>query len=397
MHHFRAGPDVPRCPARRHQPVRSAAVLAGTALIGVLVVACASSTGGIPASPATPTAPASASHPTTVTSPPGTAGAFGQPLLMPQVAVTAAGLYVAWQVSRPGSVVRSELARVDEASGRIQAARRLGAAFEQAVLAAGALWVAALTGPAQAAQTLLRLNPDTLEVTGRWRVGTGGEPRWAAQLLVVAGGGLWAAGGNRLLHLSLPGGKVIASVALPGAASSDLSANAAGTILVVGEADSGGRGAVQRRDPRTGALLASRPMMGVAAPAVAGPVGSAVWVSQATGMMGYVQRLDAATMTAAGSACTEGGTTSTCVEGTNDVTARLAGGLLWITQIAGGRARNYCADPVTGRRIAPVELSQPSQDEVLAITPHRIFYAAPGPAAGQYLRQEAIPSACRTR
>jgi hypothetical protein len=55
-------------------------------------------------------------------------------------------------------------------------------------------------------------------------------------------------------------------------------------------------------------------------------------------MMGYVQRLDAATMTAEGSACTEAGTTSTCVEGTNDVTARLANGLLWITQIAMRRA-----------------------------------------------------------
>jgi hypothetical protein len=40
-------------------------------------------------------------------------------------------------------------------------------------------------------------------------------------------------------------------IALPGVASSDLSANAAGTVLVVGEADSGGRGAVQRLDAGT--------------------------------------------------------------------------------------------------------------------------------------------------
>ncbi len=113
-------------------------------------------------------------------------------------------------------------------------------------------------------------------------------------------------------------------------------------------------------------------------------------------MMGYVQRLDAATMTDEGSACREGGT-STCVEGTNDVTGRLANGLLWVTQIAGGNARNYCADPVTGRTIAPLELPQATEDGVLAITPDRIFYAAPGPGAGQYLRQEAIPGACRSR
>jgi len=77
--------------------------------------------------------------------------------------------------------------------------------------------------------------------------------------------------------------------------------------------------------------------------------------------------------------------------------ARLAGGLLWVTQVAGGKARNYCADPFTGRTIAPMELPQPAQDQVLAITPHQIFYAAPGPGAGQYLRHEATPSACRTR
>jgi hypothetical protein len=367
------------------------------ALASVLVVVCTGSTSGNPASPTAPKASVSVGHPMAVSSPPGVDRAFGQPLLMPQVAVTATGLYVSWQVSRPGSVVRSELARVDEASGRVEAARRLGAAFEQAVLAAGALWVAVSTGSTPAAQTLLRLNPETLKLTGRWRVGTGGDQPWAAQVLVIAGGGLWVVSGNRLLHLSLPDGKVTASITLPGAASSDLSANAAGTILIVGEADSGGRGTVQRRDPTTGALLASHPMMGVSAPDVAGPIGSAVWVSEATGMMGYVQRLDAATMTAEGSACTEGGTTSTCVEGTNDVRARLAGGLLWITQIAGGKVRNYCADPLTGRRLAPIELPQPAEDEVLAIAPHRIFYAAPGPAADQYLRQEAIPSACRTR
>lgn len=323
------------------------------------------------------------------------AGVFGQPLLMPQVTATAAGLYVAWQVSRPGSVARSELARVDAASGRVQAARSLGAAFEQAVLAGGALWVATATGSTLETQTLLRLNPDTLQVTGRWRVETGGGPYWVEQVLAVAGGGLWVAGGDRLLRLSLPGGAIAASVALPGAASSDVSANAAGTVLVVGEADSGGSGAVQRRDPATGALLASHPVIGVAAPGVAGPIGSAVWVSEATGMMGYIQRLDAATMTAQESACQEGRTTGTCVEGTNGIRARLADGLLWVTQIGGGPARNYCGDPVTGRAIAPIELPQATQDELLAITPDRIFYAAPGPGAGQYLRQEAIPSACR--
>ena len=367
-------------------------MLAGAAVLGVLVGVYGGSLGGGPASPAAPTVTASASRPVAVPSP---TGVFGRPLGMPEVAATGSGLYVAWQVGRPGGVVRSELARVDAASGRVEAERSLGAGFEQAVVAAGALWVMTTSLPTLEDQVLLRLNPDTLEPTGRWQVVTGGWPHWAAQVLAVAGGGLWVAAGNRLLRLSLPGGTITASIDLAGAASSDLSANAAGTVLVVGESDDGGIGAVQRRDPVTGELLASLPVMGVAAPLVAGPVGFAVWISEATGMMGYVQRLDARTMTAARSTCREGGTSSVCVEGTNDVTARLADGLLWVTQVAGGPIRNYCADPVTGREIAPISLPQPSQDVVLAITPDRVFYAAPGTGTDQYLRQEGIPGACR--
>ena len=317
---------------------------------------------------------------------------FGQPLLSPQVAVTPGGIYLAWQVSPPGSTVRSELARVDPASGQVEAARPLGAAFGQAIAAGGALWVVTWT---MTGEKLLRLSPETLRLTGRWRAGRGGGQRRAAQVLAVAGGGIWVAGGNRLLHLSLPGGRVLDSIRLPGAASSDLSANAAGTVLAVGEADRSGRGAVQRRDPGTGAILASRPMTGVTAPIVEGPIGSAVWVSEATGMMGYVQRLDAATLAPAAGSCVGGRSTASCVAGTNAITARLAGGLLWVTQPAGGNARNYCARPSDGRVLAPVRLPRPAQDEVLAVTPRWILYAGPGPKAEQYLHREPSPEACR--
>jgi hypothetical protein len=114
-------------------------------------------------------------------------------------------------------------------------------------------------------------------------------------------------------------------------------------------------------------------------------------------MMGHVQRLDAVTLSAAGTSCAEGRSTNTCVEGTNDITARLADGLLWVTQVAGGSGRNYCADPSDGRPLTPIRLPQPAQDEVLAIATRRIFYAAPGPKASQYLREEAIPATCRAR
>jgi hypothetical protein len=187
------------------------------------------------------------------------------------------------------------------------------------------------------------------------------------------------------------------SITIPGAYSSDLSANATGTVLITSEADSGGRGSVQRRDPVTGALLASYPLQGVAAPALAGPIDSSVWVSEATGMMGYVQRLDTTSLAPDGSSCQEGRSTSTCIEGTNGISAILANGLLWVTQTAGGNARNYCADPSDGRRLASIELPQPNEDQVLAIGPRQIFYSTLGPKASQYLRQEPLPAACEAR
>jgi hypothetical protein len=385
------GGDPPAGPRVRRRALRRAAWLAAVVPSGLLLAACGGSLSGATTSPAAPAAPAS-SHPAARSARPAPGGVFGHPLLSPQVAVTPGGIYVAWQVSRPGSTVRSELARVDPATGQVEAARPLGAAFGQAIGAGAALWVMTWT---MTGEKLLRLSPETLGLTGRWRIGRGGGQRLAAQVLAVAGGGIWVAGGNRLLHLSLPGGRVLDSIILPGAASSDLSANAAGTVLAVGEADSSGRGAVQRRDPGTGAILASRPMTGVTAPIVEGPIGSAVWVSEATGMMGYVQRLDAGTLAPAGGTCVGGRSTAGCVEGTNAITARLAGGRLWVTQPAGGNARNYCARASDGRVRAPVRLPQPAQDEVLAVTPRWIFYAGPGPKAGQYLHREPSPAACR--
>jgi len=291
--------------------------------------------------------------------------------------------------------VRSELARVDAMTGRIEASQLFTGSIHQVLEARGSLWAVAESSSTAATETLLRLNPGTLRVSRRQRVGIGGEYPWAAQILVVAAGWLWAAGGDRLLRVSLRTGAITASIVLPEAASSDVSANAAGTVLIVGAADVGGRGTVQRRDPSTGRLLASHRVEGVAAPTVAGPAGSAVWISEATGMMGYVQRLDAASLRAEGSTCEEGRLTATCVPGTNGISAHIASGLLWITQANGGRQRNYCADPVSGLVLASIRLPRPTQDIVLGIAADRIFYAAPGVRAGEFLRQEPAPSACR--
>ena len=363
---------------------RAASCAAALVLSFLLLAACHS----LPAGTATP-APSSRSAAVA-----NVRNVLTQPVLNPRVAVTARGIYVAWQLSPPGAeVTRSELARINPATGQVTASRTVNSDVVQVVAAAGSLWAAAqLAGH----RTLLRLDPVTLASTGAWTQARTARPTWGFHL-AVAESGLWVAAANRLIRLSLPAARPTTTIVLPGAYSSDVSANAAGTVLIVSEADSGGRGSVQRRDALTGRLLAVHPVQGVAAPAVAGPAGSSVWLSEPTGMQGYVQRLGAATLRPDRSMCSEGRSTRTCVDGTNGISASLANGLLWVTQIAGGPDRNYCADPADGRKLASLRLPQPAQDDVLAIGPDQVFYSALGPKASLYLREAPIPAACRPR
>jgi hypothetical protein len=168
------------------------------------------------------------------------------PLLNPRVTVTVSGIYVAWQLSPPGTAVTSsELTRIDAVTGRIEAKRRVNSDIDQVLAAAGSLWIAA-----QSAQTrtLLRLDPVTLAETGRWKLAGAARQVWGFHL-AVAGGGLWVAAANLLIRLSLPTARETTSIAVPNAYGSDLSANAAGTVLIFSEADSGGSGLVQRLNP----------------------------------------------------------------------------------------------------------------------------------------------------
>ncbi len=345
---------------------RLSAVVTTIALIGSLCAACGRAT-----APSRSTASSTSGH------------ILLHGLLLPQVASTSAGLYVAWQVSRLGDPPISELARVNSTTGRIEATRRLGAAFDQAVAVGGSLYVGISTTSSKPGEALLRLNARTLVVTRRWSDLEGGGS------LALAGGGLWVAGEDRLLRLSLSEGNVIASVSLPGANRSDVASNAAGTILVVGEADEG-LGALERRDPRTGSLLASySPMIGVSAPEVAEVIGQGVWVSEATGMMGYVERFDAATLTP---------DPSTMIEGSNGISASVANGLLWVSQIEGGPTRNFCGNPLDGAVLAPLNL--PSNSPPLAIGRHDLYYlTTANPAGAQQthmdVNEEPIPAACR--
>lgn len=331
--------------------------------------------------------------PSVVTSSPGFLAWSG--LVEPQVADTPLGLYLDWLVSRPGvAPFVSEVARVDRATGSIDATRRLGGTFAAALTVAGSLWVTTSsgTGLPQAPGTLWRLDPKTLAVRSRQQLRSNADNGSMA----VAGGDLWVAAGAWLERVSLPSGRLQTTVAVRGAASSSVAANAAGTVLVVGEAQNSGAGTVERRDPTTGALLAtSPPLGGVAAPVVGGVIDGAAWVSEATGMQGYVQKYLLASLTPAVPTCSEGQRTRTCVSGTNGIGAQVVGRLVWLTQAAGGPTRNACLNAATGEMLAAIAL--PGDDEVLAIAPTHIFIASqPQPGNRQTVTEEPLPGGCRT-
>ena len=68
---------------------------------------------------------------------------------------------------------------------------------------------------------------------------------------------------------------------------------------------------------------------------------------------------------------------ATQVEGTNGITVRVADGLIWVSQAGQRLARDYCANPVTGRVLGRLPLPEPDQDYVTAVTePVRVLPGA---------------------
>jgi len=361
------------------------------------LVGCAAVTARISA-PATPlavattaarasAAPARAS----AASAPGTS-IFGLTLDNESLTVTAAGLYLTWYRVRPsGSVTGEVLARADAGTGLIVAQRKFGSGLLGApLLADGSLWVTDSTAGdgAPGRESLLRLNPATLAVTGQLTVGGGDYGSNDSGLrgqIAAAGGSIWMDGGGLLVRVDPRSMRQDLSIAFPGAGNSSLGASPDGTVLIVAETRNG-IGTVQRRDPVTGALLASSASNGVITPAIADVTTSGVWLAVPTGMMGYVERVRTGSLSPV---------QSTDVAGTNGIRVRYGDGALWVTDPVGGAARNYCADPATGRVRARLPLPDLGQDQLLAVGPRVLYYAAfTSSANGWRIATAAVPAAC---
>jgi len=277
------------------------------------------------------------------------------------------------------------LDRVDPVTGQATAQNTFSPGWvSPPVAAAGALW---LTDSTTAGRVVLRLDPGTLMVTGELRI-PGEEAPDAGDLgqqLAFAGGSLWADGGAQLLRIAPATAAVTAVVPLTaGTFSSRLGASPDGSTLVVSEMGTRS-GAVQRRDPETGAVLASAAMGGPASASIGGVTGASVWVAQPTGNFGFVERLSLATMTP---------DHASDVGGTNAIGALVADGALWVTDYIGGTARNYCASAATGRVLAPLPVTATAQARLLAVTGGHLYYAVPA-AGGSWIRAVPVPAACR--
>jgi hypothetical protein len=132
-------------------------------------------------------------------------------------------------------------------------------------------------------------------------------------------------------------------------------------------------------------------MSGLTAPRVGGIVDDGVWISNPTGSLGYVQRFDLATMT--GASCSLIG----CIHGSNAIAANVANGMLWVTDVVGVPAGNFCAKPVSGQMLAPIPLPNGAFASVLAIGAD-VIYLVRAPASNlthETLTEEQIPPACR--
>lgn len=355
----------------RFRPARDvvATVICGAAILCAAGCAAAATTGAARPRPTSPAVP--------------TSGVFSQvPGVNPVLTLAGGAMYLSWDLPQDSrGAPRMVLARIDARTGAVAATNTFSPGFVGAPLSAdGSLWV---TDSTAFGELLLRLNPATLMVTGELRTSASQYPEGSHA--AYAGGWLWVDGGGQLLRVSPATVMATAVRPLPGAYWSDVAANANGSVLVVSV--QGRTGAVQRRDPDTGALLAAHPVGGTGAAAIDGFAGSGVWITEVTGMSAYAEQLSAATMTPRG---------TRPIAAPADLSVRVADGLLWVTGYeAGGPARNYCADPGTGRRLAPLPVTSLSQGALLAVSGGLLYYAESARAgASSRIAAVPIPAGC---
>jgi hypothetical protein len=310
-----------------------------------------------------------------------------------EVADTTSGLYFSWVISPLGRApVREELGRFNRSTGDLEAKHPIDGSVASVLSVGHVLFVTAFS---HGGEYLLSFSPQSLHEIGDRRVADVNADFLGRGSMAIAGGSMWLAAGVHLDRFSETNAALQLSLVIHGAASSDVTSNASGTVLLVEEANEEGLGHLQQRDPLSGQLLTQSPSIGgIVDPLVDGVMGNDVWVSESTGNEGYTRLYDLDTLEPVGPFCAEGLSSPTCIDGTNGISAREANGDLWVTQPAGGPMRNFCATP-DGRMLAAIPGS--GDEPVLAIG-SRYLYTLTNQVAkdkGETLIEVPLPSACR--
>lgn len=326
---------------RRVRRLGSCAAVAALAVIAAGCTSQPSSTSG-PAEGATPSAASPSASPSTRPTAVPSPGPKGVRLVVslgsPVVAVTTGddAVYAIYLPSPNGN--QQVVIRLDPRTGGTTMSPSFPGAGNGDGLAflGGSVWA---TGgiPSTAGRAFLyQLDAATLAVIDH--IDLPGPP----STIAAGPAGLWVGAGRFLILLDPSDGRVLRSLQVKGEVG-HLAVDPTGRLLYVSThlpADLTPL-AITERDATSGAVLVSVP----------GPIGLAVnrlsatttgvWVSYATGTLGSVVLLRASDLHLVASFRGGGGEA-----GSNDVSAEVAGGILWVPNALGGV---WCADPATGR------------------------------------------------
>lgn len=310
------------------------------------------------------------------------------PLHWPRVFDTPVGLYLGWS-SGPlagGPFAYGELARVDPKSGTFVVTRNVGVSD---VAAADGTLFAVITGPPTPkpqAAGVVRMDPLTLSVTGRWTLPAGRGP---AEVL-AAGGAIWMGSGDLLERVTPVSGTVTTSLTMPGAQDVSFATNTAGTVLVAAAIIwTTPESYLERIDAVSSQVELRAPLPGSSPNSVTGIVGTALWVRGGSGMMAGASLYNLSTLQPVGPQCHTGATTATCLLGPNSISVEMKAGRLWITTTA--PTRNYCARP-SGQEISQLGLQRGEQ--VLAIGQRLLFTVTDTTPKTPTVSEARIPPAC---
>jgi len=276
-----------------------------------------------------------------------------------------------------GNGTGTAITRVSPVTGRADPSAKVSGVIALA-FGGGMLWVVRQAQvPHPPPLPVLALDPATLAITHS--VALPGRPGWGGQNVAYAGGLIWVSGARELMAIDPVTARFAATVPLGRTASTggftSVAAAPGGTVLWTTEGTSGGGPiGVQRRDPRTGAVLesAAGPAVGIGAARIAAAPAHA-WLAYATGMLGSYVRAGVAA----------GGPPGRLAEAqplrsprareifSNGVAVYLAGTRLWIldgTSIS-------CAADATGRILSQVQGSSGWAGDLVPLAVGRLALA----------------------